>query len=360
MSHKVSLTLPMRSVPARCYKIFSGAHKEYRYKTMDRQRLEYIFRSGKNPKYIYYTRAYAKLLTPRIFLRLRLAEKLKAAKRRADYEYMLQRVNYYNKLSAERYVPSEEWEQKAVEIGKQRKTGQSVYFLDSMEYARWFAPRMQWVLLPGDVIHVPDVPSIVKSRPIEGDNANSVLLKLDKVRHFVYMDDKLDFKDKKDMAIFRGGIKTNANRQLFMNKHFDNPRINAGATDNLRPEWKKELLTLPAHLAYKFILSLEGNDVASNLKWIMSSHSVAIMPRPRYETWFMEGTLKPDYHYIEVKPDFSDLDEKMDYYIQHPDEAQAIVRQANEYVAQFRDEEREDLVSLMTLDKYFNITNGRK
>ena len=59
--------------------------------------------------------------------------------------------------------------------------------------------------------------------------------------------------------------------------------------------------------------------MASNLKWVMSSNSVAVMPRPRYETWFMEGSLVPGYHYIEIKTDFSDLIEKMEYYNAHPD-----------------------------------------
>lgn len=77
--------------------------------------------------------------------------------------------------------------------------------------------------------------------------------------------------------------------------------------------------TIREHLDYKFIMAIEGNDVASNLKWVMSSNSLAVMPRPTCETWFMEGTLIPDYHYIEVKDDFSDLEEKLNYYIAHPE-----------------------------------------
>ena len=39
-------------------------------------------------------------------------------------------------------------------------------------------------------------------------------------------------------------------------------------------------LTIREHLDYKFIMALEGNDVASNLKWVMSSNSIAVMTRP--------------------------------------------------------------------------------
>lgn len=73
----------------------------------------------------------------------------------------------------------------------------------------------------------------------------------------------------------------------------------------------------------------------------------------------MEGTLIPDYHYIEVRDDFSDLEERLTYYIEHPDEAEAIIQHAHDYVAQFFDKKREKLISLLVLKKYFEITNGR-
>ncbi|TOQ08578.1 glycosyl transferase family 90, partial [Vibrio parahaemolyticus] len=74
------------------------------------------------------------------------------------------------------------------------------------------------------------------------------------------------------------------------------------------------------------ILSLEGMDVATNLKWIMSSNSLCFTPKLRYETWFMEGKLKAGVHFVQVKDDFSDLDEKMDYYLEHPDKAEEIIQ----------------------------------
>ena len=71
----------------------------------------------------------------------------------------------------------------------------------------------------------------------------------------------------------------------------------------------------------------------------------------------MEGTLIPNYHYIEVKPDFSDLTDRLTYYIGHPEEAEAIIHHAHEYVAPFKDQKREKLISLMVLKKYLQITN---
>ena len=299
--------------------------------------LKYLFHSGKNPKYKYYINAYTKAYFPHTLLRSWFKSKLKALEKRDDKEYILSRVAYYNKLATDCTIDQEAWGKTSSPIEKQKRTHPSVYFLDTMEYARWFPKHLKYAMLPGDI--------------------TSVVMKLDKVRHFVVLNDHVEFEEKKDMAIFRGGIKSNKNRWEFLEKYFSHPKVDAASTDDAKPEWKGRLLTLRDHLQYKFILSLEGNDVASNLKWIMSSNSVAVMPRPTYETWFMEGTLIPDYHYIEIKPDFSDLIEKMDYYIAHPDEAKAIIRHANEYVAQFKAKKREDLISLLVLDKYFRITN---
>jgi len=137
--------------------------------------------------------------------------------------------------------------------------------------------------------------------------------------------------------------------------------VDAASTNYMEahPNWQAGKLTIGEHLDYKFIMSLEGNDVASNLKWVMSSNSIAVTPRLTCETWFMEGTLRPNYHYIEVKEDFSDLEERLQYYIDHPEEAEAIIQHAHEFVDQFRDKERERLIALLVMKKYFEITNGR-
>ena len=50
------------------------------------------------------------------------------------------------------------------------------------------------------------------------------------------------------------------------------------------------------------------------------------------------------------------LEERLTYYINHPDEAQAIIDHAHEYVAQFRNKRRENLISLLVLKKYFEKT----
>ena len=158
----------------------------------------------------------------------------------------------------------------------------------------------------GDWTTICETPSIVKTRPLSGDNINNVILNLDKVRHFVFLKDKRTFASKWDKAVFRGAA-YQPHRRRFMEKFFGHPLVDCGNTaekSDLPKEWSAPLITLYDHLKYKFVISLEGTDVASNLKWVMSSNSVAVMPRPKYESWFMEGRLQPGVHYIEIKDDY--------------------------------------------------------
>jgi hypothetical protein len=184
---------------------------------------------------------------------------------------------------------------------------------------------------------------------------------MDKVRHFIFVDDPLPWEEKKPIAIFRGKAAGKQSRMDFMRMYFGSTICDCGDVSRpgtVPPEWQTEKKTIGEHLEYRYIMALEGNDVASNLKWVMSSNSIAVMPEPTCETWFMEGCLKPDYHYIRVRSDFSDLEERLHYYIDHPDEAQTIINHAHDYVDQFRDARRERLISLLVLQKYFQFTDN--
>lgn len=159
------------------------------------------------------------------------------------------------------------------------------------------------------------------------------------------------------MLIGRGAI-TQPHRIKFMEQYFNHPLCNLGQVNKKGGDskWLKPKIPISEHLKYKFILSLEGNDVATNLKWIMSSNSIAVMPKPKYETWFMEGSLIPDHHYICIDDNYTNLEDKLKFYIENPLQAQAILDNANAYVRQFFNKKQEDLISLLVLQKYFYYT----
>lgn len=328
---------------------------------MDKKKIHYMLHSGKNSNLKYYIRSYLREYTPKIFSQMQLNRILRQLDQRQDKEEIMRRVNYYCKLDKGSNFNRQMWSDKAIMLQDQPVTGQKTYYFDAMEYARYFSQDLRWILDAGDKPYVAPEPAIVKNRPIVEHNENSVILNLDKNRHFLFVRDNKPWRDKKNMTIFRGDLgPRKENRDVFMNRWYGHPMVDAASTNRSEqhPEWQREKLTIGDHLDFKFIMSLEGNDVASNLKWIMSSNSIAVTPCLTQETWFMEGTLIPNYHYIEVKPDFSDLEERLTYYIEHPDEAEAIIQHAHDFISQFRDEKREKLISVLVLKKYFDITNA--
>ena len=184
---------------------------------------------------------------------------------------------------------------------------------------------------------------------------------MDKVRHFDFVHDRLSYQSKKDQIVWRGPA-YQLWRIEFLNRWFGQPRCDIGRTDKNSDgiHQLKPWMSVTEQLKYKFILSIEGNDVATNLKWIMSSNSLCFMTRPTKEPWFMEGLLKPNYHYVMLKNDYSDLLEKMNYYLAHEDEALAIIDNAHKWVAQFQNPRDEEIVSLLVLQKYFKMTGSLK
>ena len=53
-------------------------------------------------------------------------------------------------------------------------------------------------------------------------------------------------------------------------------------------------------LEYKALILLEGNDISSGLKWALFSNSVVLMPEPTLTSWAMEELLQPWVHYVPI------------------------------------------------------------
>lgn len=270
-------------------------------------------------------------------------------------DYVFERQNYYNKLSEN--ISLDSVQTRISSFNSSMKYFRSFYFFDTYRYIKHFDSSCKISFVFGDVTHIPDIPSIVKSRPIDGNNENSILMNLDRLRHFQFVDDRKNYKDKKDLLVWRGAVHQ-PHRVRFMEHAFSHPLCDVGQTNhsNEHPQWKKEKMRIRDQLNYKFLFSIEGNDVATSLKWMMSSKSLVFMQKPKYETWFMEGRLIPNHHYVIINDNLSNLEEKIKYYIDHTEEALKIVDNANKYVEQFQNQEREDLIHLLVLEKYFKLS----
>ncbi len=331
-----------------------------------RKKLRY--NKHRNSKLKYYWSSFFIYKAHKIFSkhRERRIIKLFNCMNKVEREDVLKRVDYCNRLPVNLQLNGfQDSSMKMYSIRELRLNASfngvrpsSTYIFDTFKYLRYFNPEFKAGFLFGDITHVPEIPAFVKSRPINGTNSNSVLLPLNRVRHFTFLTDRQKFSDKKNMLVGRAFV-DQPHRKRFWEQYFNHPMCELGSInygDKEHEEWHVEPMSIDEHLEYKFILCLEGNDVASNLKWVMSSNSLAVMPQPTYETWFMEGKLLPNVHYVEIKPDFSDLEERLHYFIDHPDEAQTIIENANAFTATFRKKKHEDLIGYLVAKKYFENT----
>src|SRR5690554_456176 len=145
----------------------------------------------KNIKFFYYVDAiFQTMIVPAGWRRKRLAAKLREVTK-GDATAIKDRVNYYNKLRAGATL-IEATALSHVTLPERRR----VYHFDSQRYLRYFSKDFLVSFIWGDVTFVPKEPSLVKSRPIGSGNENSVLLNLDKARHFNFIHDTKNFRDK--------------------------------------------------------------------------------------------------------------------------------------------------------------------
>lgn len=261
------------------------------------------------------------------------------------------RVDYYNKIAETTTINNSK--SKVSDLLKP-KTPKAYYF-DTYEFARYFPENYKLNFEFGDINRILEEPAICKSRPIADNNENNILLNLDKGRHFVSVNDEMKYADKKNILIGRAAVHQQ-HRINFYEKHFDNSLCDLGQVNKTggNIKWLKPKISIAEHLQNKFILSLEGNDVATNLKWIMSSNSIAVSPPLKMETWYMEGTLKSDEHYIGIDENYENLEVKIQYYLDHPKESLEILENAKRYRTKFNNRNIEKLISLLVLKKYFN------
>lgn len=308
-------------------------------------------RKHKNNKFFYYLNAYASLVLPAFGFRRRI-DRLKQRFPVPDAE-MQRRLDYYCKLQTPAKLTT------SVSVNEFMAEKKTVYFFDLFHHLRYFPRTTRFRYVFGDVTEVPEEPAIVKSRPIGGDNANSVLMRLEQIRHFFFVKDDLAFRDKKPMLVWRGRLHLQVPKEKrlpFLQRFHDRPGFDVGHVNkgDTYPALRRPMMSVAEQLQYKYILSLEGVDVATNLKWIMSSNSLCFSEKLRFETWFMEGQLIPGVHYVEVADDFSDVEEKIAYYERHPEAAETIIANANAYIRQFLDRDREDLLGHWVMMRYLD------
>lgn len=207
--------------------------------------------------------------------------------------------------------------------------------------------------------------------------------------HGGWMDDKIPFSDKKPVVFWRGAIS---------GTHWITPHKRIGALSVDSPAtfkaWAKHFSRFDAALSHKgsqvidikitgpgpiletkpwlddlgiyeadvrpaqqlenkYILCLNGNDVASNLYWAVGTQSLAFKEECSFEV-VPDYFLRPWVHYVPVAAGLADLQEKFEYCESHPDVCLRIIADANEAYRQMIDpglwaEAEQDVLSRLGL-----------
>ena len=187
-----------------------------------------------------------------------------------------------------------------------------------------------------------------------------ILWKLNRYRHYSMIPNvernDVAWSRKKNMAVFRGALTgvtqkeatSNTNIDACMHsrhcrlvfRHVKSTLVDAqlsttiGLINNTLNgvELTGSTLNMTQQLQYKALIMVEGNDMATGLKWALLSNSVVMMQPPSHTSWAMEELLEPWVHYIPLNDELSDVEEKMQWVLDNDKEAQLIAQRGTLWI----------------------------
>jgi hypothetical protein len=201
---------------------------------------------------------------------------------------------------------------------------------------------------------------------------NGVILKVMSYHlweHYYNRPKDILFQDKQNKIFWRGVSTGNptlaANRFTLVKKWFnktENIDIGFNKICQDRYEFQKYVKSWCSRdifLRNKYIISVEGNGQDSGLIWKLNSNSVVLMARPRATSWLMETMLVPDYHYVLLSDDYSDLEEKLNWCNDNQQKCIEIIKNANYFMKQFSNKGEEEELELDVINTYFKTLESR-
>jgi len=178
----------------------------------------------------------------------------------------------------------------------------------------------------------------------------TILLPLNRHRHYGIVssvpENDIPYEQKIPKAVWRGQYGKPSNRDsdsmttddikyALVYQHLNSTIVNAKYSKHIKDAPSHligQYLDMSQQLKYKYIISIEGNDVSSGLKWMLFSNSIVLTPSFTWESWTMEGMLKPFVHYIPINNDMSNVEEMIEWAESHPEESKLISERSTLFI----------------------------
>lgn len=151
--------------------------------------------------------------------------------------------------------------------------------------------------------------------------------------------DRKNYQDRIPQCIWRGSIHNGSpfnfinpkdktkemNQRTYFKKCYEEgkfPKVN----------FEESKTTIIDQIQYKMILDIDGcSSTWSATVWKLYSGSVLLKTRSKWKQWYYD-VFKPWIHYVPVENDFSDLNEKIEWCLQHEEECIRITENAHKFV----------------------------
>ena len=160
---------------------------------------------------------------------------------------------------------------------------------------------------------------------------------------------------------FGGKVLAKGNRLTLVSRYYDAKFVDVGLsktgqTDGIakayftKRNFLKSRLSDSELLRYKYQIVVDGNTFASQLPWTLHCASVILMVPPSWES--IIAGIRPWQHFVPLAPDYSDLEEKVDWCRAHDTECQEISAAATRLMRCYYDPQTEQQIQQGLLEPY--------
>ena len=181
------------------------------------------------------------------------------------------------------------------------------------------------------------------SRMIDTSSVLHYPLDDDTLRNGLQMEEhQPDWSSRKPVVIWRGGsscverpsVRMRVVEALHNAPHADVKFVRGGWPQNdaeIPDIFYGNRISHAEHSNYKYMLSIDGNGAASSAQWIFASGCVPLfVTHPKQHFWLKEFMI-PMVNYVPISYDLSDLTEKIQWLVDHDEEALQISINAREF-----------------------------